>query len=197
MNPDCAQGKHAACTGDAWNEIADELTACDCDCHQDRPDLPQNRPENATGGAERASGGSDEQGGLKSDSAGSAVGRLDEIRAREQAATGGPWAFHADSGAPLDADAVDAADGTEVCSYLLPANAEFIAHAREDIPRLLAAVDAVLELHKATRYGDMVGDLKHALTHDVLVCPICEDGTGGYETYPCPTVRAITEAVGS
>ncbi|MFC8733141.1 hypothetical protein ACFT5B_11840 [Luteimicrobium sp. NPDC057192] len=33
LNPDCAQGKHKACAGDAWNLAADELTECTCHCH--------------------------------------------------------------------------------------------------------------------------------------------------------------------
>lgn len=33
MNPDCRAGKHVACAGDAWDEVADELTACGCACH--------------------------------------------------------------------------------------------------------------------------------------------------------------------
>lgn len=28
--PECAQGKHVNCTGDAWDYGADEPTACDC-----------------------------------------------------------------------------------------------------------------------------------------------------------------------
>jgi hypothetical protein len=28
--PECRAGKHANCTGEAWDEEADELTTCDC-----------------------------------------------------------------------------------------------------------------------------------------------------------------------
>lgn len=34
INPDCLAGKHAACTGDAWDMIADDLTICACTCHR-------------------------------------------------------------------------------------------------------------------------------------------------------------------
>jgi hypothetical protein len=34
MNPDCRNGKHAACAGDAWDEERDEPTTCSCPCHQ-------------------------------------------------------------------------------------------------------------------------------------------------------------------
>jgi hypothetical protein len=32
-SPDCAQGKHRACAGTAWDFDADELVACACGCH--------------------------------------------------------------------------------------------------------------------------------------------------------------------
>lgn len=28
--PECEQGKHDNCNGDAWDDQADELTSCDC-----------------------------------------------------------------------------------------------------------------------------------------------------------------------
>ena len=34
-SPDCAQGKHRACAGTAWDFDADELVACTCGCHDD------------------------------------------------------------------------------------------------------------------------------------------------------------------
>ena len=33
LNPDCRDGKHAACRGDAWCDIDDESASCDCSCH--------------------------------------------------------------------------------------------------------------------------------------------------------------------
>lgn len=33
INPDCAQGKHHACRGDAWDQRLDRATDCVCDCH--------------------------------------------------------------------------------------------------------------------------------------------------------------------
>ena len=32
-NPDCAQGKHRACAGDAWDFELDEPATCACGCH--------------------------------------------------------------------------------------------------------------------------------------------------------------------
>ena len=34
MNPDCAQGKHVACSGQAWDWEADDLVPCPCPCHK-------------------------------------------------------------------------------------------------------------------------------------------------------------------
>lgn len=33
MNPECRDGKHANCDGSAWDDEADELTSCTCQCH--------------------------------------------------------------------------------------------------------------------------------------------------------------------
>lgn len=35
VNPDCRDGKHDACAGDAWDLDADLPTTCKCWCHQD------------------------------------------------------------------------------------------------------------------------------------------------------------------
>lgn len=32
-SPDCAQGKHHACAGDAWDFDADKRVDCACGCH--------------------------------------------------------------------------------------------------------------------------------------------------------------------
>lgn len=33
LNPDCRDGKHKACAGDAWCMVTDEPSTCSCDCH--------------------------------------------------------------------------------------------------------------------------------------------------------------------
>lgn len=33
LNPDCRDGKHAACAGDAWSEWRDRRVPCGCSCH--------------------------------------------------------------------------------------------------------------------------------------------------------------------
>jgi hypothetical protein len=68
------------------------------------------------------------------------VSRLDEIKAREQAAFGGPWeALDADENG-MHAVAVDGTVLVEVGDFC---DAEFIAHARDDIPHLLALVESL------------------------------------------------------
>lgn len=34
LNPDCREGKHRACRGDAWDVQADRECACGCECHR-------------------------------------------------------------------------------------------------------------------------------------------------------------------
>jgi hypothetical protein len=38
INPDCLDGKHAACSGTAWSDDLDVLTDCLCDCHNTTTD---------------------------------------------------------------------------------------------------------------------------------------------------------------
>lgn len=118
---------------------------------------------------------------------------LAAVQQRADAATDGPWkaydsneetdylplwsvandAFHnppADEGAPWVA--VDVQVGHR-------ADAEFIAAARTDVPRLVAALTAVLDLHRP------LPSSVSALYPE----PLCECGA----TDPCPTVDAITD----
>jgi hypothetical protein len=36
INPDCDNGKHSACGGDAWNFETDASDECHCYCHRER-----------------------------------------------------------------------------------------------------------------------------------------------------------------
>ena len=111
------------------------------------------------------------------------MNRLNEIEARANAATEGPWwadwrftdwevcCTVGDHGLPAliasDADGEDA---------------EFIAHARTDVPDMSAALRAVLELHK--RKVTMF----NFATYDE--CEDCECD------WPCPTVETIRQHLG-
>lgn len=37
LSPDCRDGKHTACIGDAWDSELDQLTECGCSHHGTRP----------------------------------------------------------------------------------------------------------------------------------------------------------------
>ena len=63
-------------------------------------------------------------------------------------------------------------------------DAEFIAHARTDVPALVHALRAVLALHKCRTYPDDGIGEPTACTH-------CDN-----EPWPCPTVRAIRQHIG-
>ena len=115
------------------------------------------------------------------------MNRLNEIEARTNAATEGPWRYVSifevggfvenSRGRELFDWAQD--DAGTICAP--DGDAEFIAHARTDVPALVAALRAVLELHaEAGRGSD---------TYCTHCFPDCFD-------YPCPTVTAIRRHLG-
>jgi hypothetical protein len=103
--------------------------------------------------------------------------RLDDIKARAEAATEGPWRVQLDGFdyGPWDEVYVDNARGECPCTPCGVSNAEFVAHARTDVPALVAAVEAVLATHAWNTDGK---------------CPEC------WADYPCNTVTAIRQALG-
>lgn len=116
--------------------------------------------------------------------------RLDQTAARANVSTEGPLSH--DGGGVYRVGA----DGDEliVADFGLSDNphcdAAFIASAREDVLWLIeqvrkrdAALKSVLDLHPPVEYG----------WWSTVVCETCE----GKPEYPCPTVRAIAEGVGS
>ncbi|MEV7962376.1 hypothetical protein [Oerskovia paurometabola] len=106
---------------------------------------------------------------------------LDQVDARTNAAMPGPWEVR-------DREIRDR-DNLVVGTILRPANAEFIAHARTDLPTATAALRAVLDLHRPQAPGgNLVGD---------DFCHGCWEAGGcdAAPLYPCPTVTAITTAL--
>lgn len=103
---------------------------------------------------------------------------LGAIRDRVTAATPGPWtALHRHVGLTADDDET-AGLGLEIegppeawnrGQFARGADATFIAHARQDVPALLAAIERVLDLHSGSP-----GWCDHC------VLPL-----------PCPTIRAL------
>ena len=132
----------------------------------------------------------------------SAADRLNEIEARANAATEGPWT--PDEYTEVDPDGfyelarviAPDPDGDDWCAIgvvhtgILRPDAEFIAHARTDVPALVAALRAVLDLHRETvEWVTPGGDAYYS-----GCAQQCTDDEG-YSDYPCPTVRAIEEAL--
>lgn len=122
--------------------------------------------------------------------------RLDAIKARAAAATGGPWETVRVYDNVYEVQLPDAPKPTEshfatsdLQNRFLHNDAEFVAHARTDVPVLVAAVEAVLELHEEVGNEGKPGCDCGCLG----LVPWCK--CGDY-TYPCPTVVAIQAALG-
>ena len=152
----------------------------------------------------------------------SAADRLDQIEARANAATEGPWT--PDEYTEVDPDGfyelsrviAPDPDGDDRCAIgvvhtgILRPDADFIAAARTDVPALVAALRAVLDLHREARNDvDRTPPCPHCHgepgVHECgcwadekwpTVCAVCMEGTKGASVeYPCATVRAIEEAL--
>ena len=132
------------------------------------------------------------------------MNRLNEIEARANAATEGPWApwkdqdgakhmqgllmvGNADAVIPEGEMWVEDVDINPVAHTYLPEDREFIAHVRTDVPALVAALRAVLKLHKEDGHGWGRGE---------SFCTECQQGYGLLVPYPCPTVTAIRQHLG-
>lgn len=84
--------------------------------------------------------------------------RLDAIQAREAKATAGPWAIDGPAQCgPSDTLVVYPVEDGGTLAYVQPSwdDAEFIAHARQDVPALLAEVERLRAL--TTVDDDTVG----------------------------------------
>lgn len=95
---------------------------------------------------------------------------LEAIKARVEATTPGPWAVDEDGHIAGD---VDRFDPQFVASTVGGSNAQFIVHAREDVPALVAAIEAVVAMHQECDTGD-----------GVKFCSY-DHGSQTSETWPC------------
>ena len=113
---------------------------------------------------------------------------LARIRAQADAATEGPWELLGDGEYVSGPGILVAPDDGGVTS----ADAEFIAAARTNVPRLVDALEKVLILHKPVE-----------VEPSETICSGCSTLRGQGETaryfpfteYPCPTVTTITTAL--
>ena len=113
---------------------------------------------------------------------------LDPIKARAEAATEGPWApqfwrgqnQNGDYGEPM----IFYNDG-ETLSYLSAPNADvdFIAHARTDVPALVAEVERLRGRIEALHPREVIA--AHEGYEEDAWCPECRS------RYPCQTIRAL------
>lgn len=131
---------------------------------------------------------------------------VEAIRARERAATNGPWevAPHSDASdvceivadyselpgggkqahwiAELDAQC-DMTDDPQADIDIMNANAEFIAHARRDIPDLLAELDRLTArlAERETRFRDLLAD--YDVAADKFIAKVESGRAFSRETY--------------
>lgn len=105
---------------------------------------------------------------------------LDRIKDRAEKATEGPWGYYTPRGQGQD-PIFGATPGDEVALVKRPTDWHFITAARTDVPRLVEAIEAVLELLKepeewhiydtrdmgeaydADTVKDFIGDVREAL----------------------------------
>ena len=104
------------------------------------------------------------------------MNRLDEIEARANAATEGPWDLIGGGEYVTPVGIMVAPDDGGVNG----ADAEFIAHARTDVPALVAVARYALSQHAPDGHGN---------------CGPCDDATGE-DGWPCSTVREIHRLLG-
>lgn len=107
---------------------------------------------------------------------------LENIKARTEGHTEGPWRTWQHGSGPRDSGvettwAHDGEEPKQITDWCFPADAELIAAA----PLLLAALEAVQEFHVPTRQTNYRGG-REMCRHDT-------------HDWPCPTVRAITTAL--
>ena len=137
----------------------------------------------------------------------SAIDRLNEIEARANAATEGPWA--PDEYTEVDPDGfyelsrviAPDPDGDDWCAIgvvhtgILRPDAAFIAHARTDVPALVAALRAVLDLHRAHECTSSFADDDPCFIMHGGSCALSGTCRECHNNHPCLTARAIEESL--
>ena len=139
--------------------------------------------------------------------------QLDAIKARAEVATDGPWLVPIGVMESYGYALITSMKGELVAEVDILHDGEFIAHARQDIPALVAAVEAALELHKPWKIHDCDCDYHTAESEcdSEFMYTVCREccTSNGYHTeecasehihgptHPiCPTVTAIHQALG-
>ena len=121
------------------------------------------------------------------------MNRLDKIEARANAATEGPWFPNRYSDDwEVCGELDDNGNPALVASEAVETDAEFIAHARTDVPALVAALYEVLDQHQRVVLPTY---LPIGRMEDVSICGVCTV-EGEPADWPCPTVTAIRHHLG-
>lgn len=129
--------------------------------------------------------------------------RLDQIEQRAKGATEGPWEVLGDEDYGYEVHGQREPSSipgvwrpTEVCGPGQERNAEFIAHARTDVPALVAALRAVVGPHKP--FPDHAMGFRDDGTYGAIdpACGACGTPDEYAVPWPCPTYRAVAEALG-
>ena len=121
----------------------------------------------------------------------STTDELAAMRARVDGAVPGPWTWTVGSvEATRDGETFEIVEREDL-HQTTRNDVEFIAHARTDVPRLLDAVDAVLAMHEPVSRSYVLGETFDECSY----CVDPQDSTWRLD-YPCPTVQAITSALG-
>lgn len=121
------------------------------------------------------------------------MSRLDEIQARLDAATPGPWVPGYDAGWTVDEGAYP--NGREIAAMTDQeadqgrADADFIAHSREDLAALVEFARAMDGLHRPRKVICL--NPSHSSDCDAMVCDTCDT------PYPCPTANALEQIGGA
>jgi len=118
---------------------------------------------------------------------------LDEIDRLDQEATKGPWIDEDNALREIlyhQRNELGGYAGSASLAEVLTndADAEFIALARNALPQLAKALQAVMEVHTLEEFGDLEGD--------GVMCSECMYDDGSFKIYPCPTVQAIHDSIG-
>ena len=126
---------------------------------------------------------------------------LTEQKRLAEAATEGPWKrdWYAGVKDPKSR-LMTAYEGRNHClgEYLTEEDATFIAAARSSVPKLIAAVEAVMAVHERVETQSQYPMPPNWKPMKLEVCGHCKRPGAGdaLHPWPCPTIRAIEAALG-
>ncbi len=117
--------------------------------------------------------------------------RLKEIEERASKATKGPWFKEVDGDQPWFWVTGTDKSADAIASYTEPADAEFIVHARTDVPELIAYVRKLQE--KNAKLREMLKSLEWDHCDGYEVCLVCgQEGPDGLVHKPdCELARLL------